>query len=286
MKKILEFLKSRVFNFRIKFILTHNRITASINSETNRPQWESWSRANVLGGLFLATFIFLSNNKVLAVSTYNSNEVSKHNVETDCWMSFEDKVYNVTAMLIKHDQFLDIRSWCGQDMTTSFKTKNNQGIDHSASAYEMLTGYEIGILDNTKADSTTTTTSKPKSPYNFVVPFVTTLTTYLISFYLLKRKWLTRKIFNMIWNTMLLITLIPSAIFGFYMVLSYSYPLLREVKFNFLYWHVEGSVMFGLLAVVHFINRFTQYQAQLKPTGKSKLKTIPLDPVKSDDPRI
>jgi len=49
-----------------------------------------------------------------------------------------------------------------------------------------------------------------------------------------------------------------------YMMLQYKFPVLREIKFDFMYWHVELSVVMGAIALSHFVQRFKQYLVQLK----------------------
>ena len=70
------------------------------------------------------------------------------------------------------------------------------------------------------------------------------------------------------WNTVLLLSLIPSVIFGFYLVFQYPFPVLREVNFDFLYWHVEGSMVFGTVCIIHFIERLKIYFAQFNAFKK------------------
>ncbi|MBN2100451.1 hypothetical protein JW710_00955 [Candidatus Dojkabacteria bacterium] len=126
---------------------------------------------------------------------------------------------------------------------------------------------------DSSADSGNSSSSKGKksSHYNFVVPFFTSLVLYLISWYLAKSKKIERYIMpihNGIWNTVLLVSLIPSVAFGFYLVLRYAFPEIRISYFDFLYWHVEGSIVMGTVAIMHLIQRLTTYIGQLKLAGR------------------
>lgn len=129
---------------------------------------------------------------------------------------------------------------------------------------ESMTGepQEGGVSNNNEKSA--------ESPYNFPVPFFSSILLYLITWFLTrmtlagKRKLFARTSFNFIWNTVLVLSTIPSVVFGFYLVLRYSYPRLREVDFDFLYWHVEGAIVFGTVAVMHLITRLRQYIAPLK----------------------
>ncbi len=76
------------------------------------------------------------------------------------------------------------------------------------------------------------------------------------------------KKFNAFWNTLLiLLLLIPAFGFGIYMILRYRFPTLWDTSFDFMYWHVELSLVMGILGINHFIQRLKVYLLQL---GKSK----------------
>jgi len=69
---------------------------------------------------------------------YTIEEVQEHDEEGDCWMVFEGEVYDFSEYVPDHDKFLDIREWCGTDMTQAFKDKAGEGRDHRESTYAML----------------------------------------------------------------------------------------------------------------------------------------------------
>lgn len=127
------------------------------------------------------------------------------------------------------------------------------------------------IIDTVKTDST----KQSKNPYNFPIPFLSTIFFYLFTLlltktdYAKKYKFLSKQTFNFFWNTILLITTIPSLIFGIYLIARYSYPDLRKLQFDFLYWHVEGSIVFGTVGLLHLITRLKQYIAPMKTLQKA-----------------
>lgn len=65
-------------------------------------------------------------------------EVSKHNQETDCWVTLYDrKIYNVTGFLEEHPAGADvIIAYAGKDITQIMADTLSH--EHSESAYEML----------------------------------------------------------------------------------------------------------------------------------------------------
>lgn len=95
--------------------------------------------------LVLGTLLFTSSLKAQTTS-FTLDEISLHNTANDCYVVFEDSVYDLTSYLKLHDRYLDIRDWCGNDMTEAFKTKDGSNRDHKSSSYSLLENYKIGTL--------------------------------------------------------------------------------------------------------------------------------------------
>ena len=117
-----------------------------------------------LVALFTATFLsnFQSNakgqvNKLISSTASSSPltlsvaEVAKHNSAQDCWMIIGNKVYDFTALINTHSGGSQtILKDCGKDGTLSFQTKDRQpGVNHSASASNILQSYYLGDLGQT-----------------------------------------------------------------------------------------------------------------------------------------
>lgn len=240
--------------------------------------------------LLVSIFLFLLPSRVYAVNQYTAEDVSSHSRPSDCWMIYDGGVYDITSYVSTHDKYMDIREWCGIDMTEDFETKAGAGDDHKASTYSMLNAYYIGDIlaesvipvppavdvviptendDDEEDDQVViappvndTKERVSTNPYNLLVPLVLTVLIYWVSYFVFKRK---LKKFNAFWNTVLLLTLvIPSFGFGVFMMLRYSFPNLYNMKFDFMYWHVELSVVMGTLAISHLIQRLRLYIVQLK----------------------
>ncbi len=220
-----------------------------------------------------------------AQTTYTIDTISEHNTEKDCWMIFENNVYDLTTYIQNHDRFMDIREWCGKDMTVDFKTKAGEGVDHRASTYSLLENYLIGTVGenktNTTANDTTSVVNENKSgdtipttvdssetvktnPYNLLLPVLLTTIAYWGSYILVKKKVFTLIKFNAFWNTILFLTLlIPSLGFGIFMMLRYQFTNLWDIDFDFMYWHVEISLIMGVLGINHLIQRLNIYINQI-----------------------
>ncbi len=212
--------------------------------------------------LFLGSPIFASDQ-------YTLEEVVKHNVVENCWMVYEERVYDITSYLPLHDQYLNIREWCGTEMTIDFQTKVGIGEDHKGSSYDLLSQYYIGMLvssiDNQPPEEVgrevVDTIIPSTSPYNLPLPFLLSLFCYWVPYFFIKNK----KRFNAFWNTILLLTLlIPSFGFGIFMILRYRFPSFYDIDFNFMYWHVELSIVMGVLGISHLVQRLKLYLVQLR----------------------
>lgn len=206
----------------------------------------------------LFVLFFLSISVVNAQESYTLEDVSSHNTESDCWMIFEDSVYDITSYIANHDKFLDIRDWCGRDMTDDFKDKAGEGRDHKEGTYSMLESYLIGSVTEEILEKDNS------NPYNLVIPLLLGIFLYWIPFFIVKKKGKLLK-FNGFWNSiMFLLLLIPSLGFGIFMMLRYRFNNLWDIDFDFMYWHVELSLFMGILAINHFIQRLNIYLKQIK----------------------
>ena len=228
--------------------------------------------------LLLLSFLLLFS-ATQSVNAYSIEDVIKHNTSSDCWVIFEEGVYDLTDYLYQHDAYLDIREWCGEDITLDFMTKNQTGRDHKGSSYLLLEEYRIGEI-NTKdnpiliaqdEDNITELDNQDEkntrsNPYNIVVPLLLSLSLYWIPYFIIKKKNpMSIKKFNAFWNTLLIfLLLIPAFGFGMYMILRYRFPNLWNINFDFMYWHVELSLVMGILGINHFLQRFKIYFSQLR----------------------
>lgn len=235
--------------------------------------------------LLLLSFcsVFLFVNKAFA---YTVSDIEKHNTPSDCWVVFEDSVYDLTKYLSDHDRYLDIREWCGKDMTEDFKSKAGVGRDHRVSSYSLLERYNIGKVEEEKVDDiipqgnkeieevdekieneSSEEVKKEAKGYNMIIPFFVSCFLYWSAYFLIRKQKnrgpLLMK-FNAFWNTVLILTLlIPSFGFGVFMVIRTKNPNLYNIDFEFMYWHVELSLVMGAVAISHFIQRIAVYFKQV-----------------------
>lgn len=227
------------------------------------------------------------------INAYTVDEVATHKSSSSCWVIYNGGVYNITKYLGAHDENLNIRSWCGTDITKEFQTKDGRGENHKQSSYALLEQYKIGTVTKAVAPTpvvtekpvvteepiTTVTpepvvedvtqdviTSTPKE-YNLLIPLLISVILYWGTYMLAKSNkigGLNIMKFNGFWNSILFLTLlIPAFGFGIIMILNIKKPSLMDIQFDILYWHVELSIAMGVLAISHLIQRLGIYLRQL-----------------------
>lgn len=93
-----------------------------------------------------------------SAGSLNTAEVAKHSRVSDCWIIVSGMVYNVTEYLPFHPGGQStITPHCGKEATVAFETMDGEG-SHSATAYQMLDNYYVGILVGGNTSDTTTST--------------------------------------------------------------------------------------------------------------------------------
>jgi len=235
----------------------------------------------ILLAILILPILFLQN-----LYAYSLDEVNTHDTPADCWVVFEEGVYDLSKYIPSHDRYMDIRDWCGKDMTQDFKTKAGSNRDHRLSTYSLLENYKIGDISSVKEITPAIDEQTSEEPqgssenpnmivedvvktktYNIILPLIISLLVYWIPYFLVKKNIIdgSIKTFNAFWNSILLILLIlPSLGFGIFMILRYQFPTLWDITFDFMYWHVELSLVMGFMGLNHFLSRISIYLLQLQ----------------------
>ncbi|MFA6813986.1 MAG: hypothetical protein GX943_02915 [Candidatus Pacebacteria bacterium] len=227
--------------------------------------------------IFLGSLIFLTlGNKIQAQSLYSMNEVELHQTPDDCWMVIEDQIYDLSSYLVDHDRWLNIRDWCGSDATDDYNNKAGMNRDHSVKADEMLAGYLIADLANSEEINLTQSaendrqanvpTSVLVSRYKVFLPVLLTIALYFLS-----KKFLSKIKHDFLWNSILLLGLIPVVGFGFILALADQLAFLAKINFTqMLHQHAQLSIIFGTVMVLHFIQRLKAYLSQGKASFRKR----------------
>lgn len=96
-----------------------------------------------------------------------------------------------------------------------------------------------------------TTQKKIISDYNLIEISFLTLLFYLGGKWLAARFKISAAKEKKFWNILLLVSFIVSAGTGFILVLIRDFDWFRFVRFNFLFWHVEYSIVMGFIGIFH-----------------------------------
>jgi cytochrome b involved in lipid metabolism len=86
------------------------------------------------------------NSGVVQNNEFTLADVSKHNDPNDCWVIVNNKIYNVTSVILNHPGGQEaIISECGKDATATFETKDGRG-QHSQNAQNILNQLYVGNI--------------------------------------------------------------------------------------------------------------------------------------------
>jgi len=117
-----------------------------------------------------------------------------------------------------------------------------------------------------EAASTETTASDSPSPerkslpdYNFLEIFLVALLIYFGGKFLARKLDISSSKEKKFWNVFLLISFIGSAGTGMVLVFIRDYGWFRAINFNFLFWHVELSIVMTLLGIFHALWHLKYY---------------------------
>ena len=97
----------------------------------------------------------LTDNNAQSVSVaLTTEEVSKHNSLSDCWMIINNKVYELTPYVNSHPGGnAGLSQGCGKDATAVYNTKGGKKSGHSSVANSLLDVYFIGNLNQNISSS-------------------------------------------------------------------------------------------------------------------------------------
>jgi hypothetical protein len=100
--------------------------------------------------------------------------------------------------------------------------------------------------------------------YDFINLTVLMIAAYAASFILYRLERITLRAHRMVWNLLLLITFLISAILGVLLVLKINYGMVFKLPFNMLYWHVEAGIAMTAISAFHISWHWEYFKALLK----------------------
>ncbi len=129
-----------------------------------------------------------------------------------------------------------------------------------------------------EAASIETTVSDSPSPerkslpdYNFLEIFLISLLIYFGGKFLARKLEISFCKEKKFWNVFLLISFIGSAGTGMILVFIRDFAWFRSINFNFLFWHVEFSIVMTLLGIFHALWHLKYYLSMFKNKKKNNV---------------
>jgi len=127
---------------------------------------------------------------------------------------------------------------------------------------------QAAVVDASTAVGTDNTASVSiKSSYYFIPILVVLVILYGITWTLSAKKIMRTLLHRKIWNMVLLVAVIISALLGIFLVLNIDFDFNITLPFNMLFWHVEAGIALSIIALFHIIWHW-KYFAKIVSKGK------------------
>jgi len=107
--------------------------------------------------------------------------------------------------------------------------------------------------------------------YNFLEIFFVALLIYFGGKFLARKLEISSCKEKKFWNLFLLISFVGSAGTGMILVFIRDYDWFRSINFNFLFWHVEFSIIMTLLGIFHALWHLKYYLSIFKKKKKNNI---------------
>ena len=121
--------------------------------------------ATILTGLLVILGV---GTQTVYAASYTPAQVAAHNTQSDCWVSIDGKVYNLSTFISQHSGGQSaIIGVCGKDGTSAF----NSG-PHTGTTINALATFLLGDLS-----ATVTSVTPPPPSVTEIIPDSTTVTT-------------------------------------------------------------------------------------------------------------
>lgn len=115
------------------------------------------------------------------------------------------------------------------------------------------------ITIETENQKETLTRDTSFKPYFLFLISGTILFFYLLTWYLSKRKFITKQLHRQIWNVLLLFTFLVSGLLGLFLVVQINYNFAIPFYRDILYWHVQFGIGMAIICIIHIIWHLNYY---------------------------
>jgi hypothetical protein len=87
---------------------------------------------------------------------------------------------------------------------------------------------------------------------------------YALTWVLSRKKVIRHQLHRKIWNIILLVSAAISALLGLFLTLNLEFDLNITLPVNMLFWHVEASIVMGIILVFHIIWHWKYFVKMVK----------------------
>jgi hypothetical protein len=166
------------------------------------------------------------------------------------------------------------RSQSNPKLTSSSTTLSNNTLNSTngragAGTTDSTTNNSQKIVadPNTNAEKTSAATISSNGSYYFTPILILIIIMYSMTWILSARKIINTMFHRKIWNTVLLISALVSALLGIVLILNIDFDTNISLPFNMLFWHVEAGIALGIVAFFHIFWHWRYFAKILnKPT--------------------
>jgi len=179
------------------------------------------------------------------------------------------------------DGICDLSQPAPEDRNTDIALSDNninENIKDDIGYFEEIREKTAGGFFVAEAASIETTVSDSPSPerkslpdYNFLEIFLISLLIYFGGKFLARKLDINLGKEKKFWNVFLLISFIGSAGTGMILVFIRDFAWFRSINFNFLFWHVEFSIVMTLLGIFHALWHLKYYLSIFKKKKKNNV---------------
>jgi hypothetical protein len=126
------------------------------------------------------------------------------------------------------------------------------------------TGTAAAAISEANAAVVEAKASVSKHSYYFIPILLVLGLLYALTWILSHRRIITGVIHRRIWNLVLLVSTLISALLGLFLILRIDFNIDLTLPFNMLFWHVEAGIALGIVAVFHILWHWRYFTKILK----------------------
>lgn len=121
------------------------------------------------------------------------------------------------------------------------------------------------IINIIRGDSSEVVLENEKSTgYNITVITIISVLLYVFSYLFVKTNKINYILHKKIWNLLLLITFIITALTSILVLLRLEYGIIYNLPFNITYWHIEIGYIMILISIFHMLEHYSYFKSYFK----------------------